>query len=419
METCCTQARRRPFAAIALALLSVTVGVSESNAQWTQWGGPGRNFSAASTGLAKSWPTEGPRKIWSRDLGEGYSAILVDHGKLFTMYRRDDQEIVVSLDAATGKSLWEYAYDSSPKKGHIDEFGRGPRATPLIVGNHIYTIGVAAKMHCLDKSTGKVVWEHDLWDEFKGNVQGHGYSSSPVAYKNTVIALVGGKGASIVAFDQKTGDVAWKALDFKNSFSSPRIFKVHGEDQLVTFMAGEAIGVDPNNGNLKWRYAIKNQWNQNVCMPVMADENHLFLSTNLVGARGLKLTPDGDKTKVEELWSTRKVQFYHVTSVEDGGYVYGSSGGRGPSFVSAVNIKTGKIAWRQRGFSKANCIKADGRLIILDEDGVLALATATPEELTVHSKVELLDNPAWTVPTLVGKTLYVRDKKTVTALDLG
>ena len=151
----------------------------------------------------------------------------------------------------------------------------------------------------------------------------------------------------------------------------------------------------------------------------MADANHIFFSSPMAGAKGLKLTNSGGKTEIEEVWATRKIQFYHVTSVRQGDYVYGTTGMRAPAFMSAINVKTGEIAWRKRDFAKANVIGADGKLIILDEDGNLAIATATPEDLVVHSKVELLDKVAWTVPTLVGKTLFVRDKNTIRALDLG
>jgi outer membrane protein assembly factor BamB len=402
---------------VALLLVgSATVGRPPSGG-WTQWGGPNQNFVAASEGLAESWPEQGPRKLWTRELGEGYSAILVDGGRLYTMYRDGDQEAVVALDAKTGKTVWAHKYDSMPAEGHIHRFGDGPRSTPLILGDRIYAIGVSGRFHCLNKKDGSVVWSHDLWDEFDGNFLNHGYSSSPVAYKNTVITLVGGEEQSLVAFDKKTGDVAWKKHSFKNSYSSPKVFDVGGRDEIIVFMATELIGIDPNNGDLRWQYPIENQWEQNISMPVMVD-GILFLSSSQVGARGLKLTPEGKKTAVEEVWSTRKIQFYHVNTVQVGDYVYGSTG-NGPAFMAAVNVKTGEIAWRKRGFAKANCVYADGKLIILDEDGTLYLTSASPEDLTVHSQVELLDRVSWTVPTLVGKTLYVRDKATILALDLG
>jgi outer membrane protein assembly factor BamB len=400
-----------------LALATVTLG-EPSPESWTQWGGPNQDFRAPSAGLADSWPEEGPKKLWSRDLGEGYSAILVEDGRLYTMYRDEDKEVVIALDAGDGETIWEHRYDHAPAEGHITQYGKGPRSTPLIDGDRIYTIGVAGKMHCLNKKDGKVLWSHELWgDEFGGSFLNHGYSSSPVAYKDTVLALVGGEGHGIVAFNKKDGSVAWQALDYTNSYSTPRIYDVGGQDQLIVFMAEALIGVDPSNGELAWEYPHQNQWGQNINMPVMVD-GHLFMSSLEAGAKGLKLTRNGAKTEVEDVWTSRKIQFYHVTSVREGDYVYGSTGGQ-VHFMSAVNVKTGEIAWRKRGFAKANVVYADGRLIILDEDGKLALTTATPEDLTVHSEVSLLDKVAWTVPTIVGKTMFVRDKTNILALDLG
>jgi len=404
---------------LVLALLLVvtaTVGQPPSGG-WTQWGGPTQDFRAASTGLAASWPEAGPRKLWTRELGEGYSAILVDSGRLYTMYRDGDQEAVACLNSKTGETVWEHKYAAAPHESHVQQFGDGPRSTPLISGDMLYTIGVAGKIHGLNKKDGTVVWSHDLWNDFGGNPLNHGYSSSPIAYKNTVIVPVGGEGQSLVAFDKKDGHVVWKQHSFKNSYSTPKVVDVGGRDELIVFMAKQLIGIDPTSGDLRWEYPIENQWGQNISMPVMVDGT-LLLSSLQAGSRGLKLTRDGDKTALEEVWSTRKIQFYHVATARDGDYVYGSTG-NGPAFMTAINIKTGEIAWRKRGFAKANCLYADGKLIILDEDGMLYLTTANPEDLTVHSQVELLDKVSWTVPTLVGKTLYVRDKSSILALDLG
>lgn len=403
---------------LGLAGVLAIAGVVHA-ADWPQWGGRNQDFKADATGLAESWPDDGPKKIWKRDLGEGYSGIVAEGERLYTMYRSDGKEIVVALNAADGTTVWEHKYEAVPSDIHVKQFGEGPRSTPLIDGDHLYTIGVSGKLHCLNKHDGKVYWSHDVWKEFDGNILNHGYSSSPMSYKDTLIVLVGGDSASIVAFDKGDGHVVWKNQSFDNSYSTPKIINVDGEDQIVTFMANEIIGVSPTDGSLKWRYEIGNQWGQNVCMPVWDPEsNMLFFSVMTAGSRGVKLTRNGDKTDVEEVWSTRKIQFYHVTAVGVGDYVYGSTG-NGPSFFAAINMKNGDIAWRKRGLAKATCVYADGRLIILDEDGHLVLATATPEEFVVHSKVPLLEKVAWTVPTVVGKKMYVRDQSTIMALDLG
>lgn len=406
--------------ATALAVLCACNAAPSSRAPWGQWGGPNQDFAVETTGLADQWPEKGPERIWERELGDGYSAILADGGRLYTMYRSEDKETVIAMDAQSGKTVWEYKYDSAPHEGHVEQFGGGPRSTPLLYGDRLYTIGVAGKMHCLNKENGKVYWTHDLWgSEFNGTILNHGYSNSPVAYKNTIIVMVGGEGTSLVAFDKNDGHVVWKSQDFANSYSTPKLINVGGEDQLACYMGSEMVGIDPNNGDLKWRFDHENRWKQNVCMPMWDGKDTLFFSNLHSGSHGLKLTRVGNETKAEELWSTRKIQFYHVTSVRVGDYIYGLSGQNTPCFFSAINMKTGKIAWRKRGFSNATTILADGKLIILDSDGTLALAKATPEEFKVLSKASIVESVAWTVPTLVGKTLYVRDKKKIMALDLG
>lgn len=412
----CCELRR--YALLSAAAWTITVASCTTQERWTQWGGEHQDFKSSSTGLADSWPEAGPAKLWERELGEGYSGILADGNRLYTMYASGDEEVVVALSAKNGDTLWEHKYPSTPHEDHVTQFGTGPRSTPLLSGGRLYTVGISGTMHCLSAKTGKVIWTHHLWKEFDYTFLQHGYASSPIAYKDTVIVPVGGEGHSFVAFDKKDGHLVWQNQSFSNSYSTPKLINIDGEDQLVCFMATEIVGFDPNNGALKWQYPLKNQWGQNVCMPAWGDDNHLVFSTPQAGSRGVKLARNGDKTDVQELWSTRKIQFYHTTAVRVGDYVYGSSGTRAPCFFSAINVKTGKIAWRERGFAKATCVYADGRFIILDEDGHLALATATPEGLTVHSKVQLLDKVSWTVPTVVGTTLYVRDKTTIMALDL-
>ena len=157
-------------AAWALSVASSMFLVPDARAQWTQFGGPGQEFKVEDAGIAKEWPPEGPRKVWSRKLGEGYSSILAHEGRLYTMYRSDKKEIVVSLDAETGNTLWEYDYVALPPRGHDSQYGDGPNATPLLADGRLYTIGLSMAMHCLESATGKLLWSRDLLGEFGGNV---------------------------------------------------------------------------------------------------------------------------------------------------------------------------------------------------------------------------------------------------------
>ncbi len=403
-------------------VLAASVGAAlaqPAQAPWTQCAGPSQDWTVETSGLADKWPESGPPRLWTREIGEGYSAILADGNRLYTMHRQGSDEVAICLDATSGETVWEHKYNCDPKPGHVTQFGSGPRGTPLLVNGKLFTIGVSGMMHCLDAKSGKPVWTRQLWDDLGGSVLNHGYSSSAIPYKDTIIAMVGGEGHAFVSLKQSDGAVVWQKHDFTNSYSTPKIIDLDGQDHMVGFMADEIVGMDPATGELKWKYDIGNQWKQNVCLPLWGDDNILFFSTSEGGSRGVKLTRDGDSVKMQQLWETRKIQFYHVTAVRAGNFIFGSTGAMDPCFMSCLNVKNGEVAWRERGFSKATCIYADKKLIILDEDGTLALAAPDARGLNVRSKVPLLSKVAWTVPTLSGRTLFVRDQKSIMALDLG
>lgn len=405
---------------IALFLFVVILPIkAQTQNTWTQWGGPNRDFMVDSKGLANSWSESGPKKLWKRDLGEGHSAIITDGERLYTMYRNGEKEFAIALDPKTGKTIWEYSYDA-PTAGMNYEFGYGPHATPLVVEDKIFTVGALANLHALDKKTGKVLWSHDLLKEYGGKKFDRGYSPSPIAYKDMIILTVGGTGQALMAFKQKDGSVAWKKQDLAVSPSSHLIIKVDGQEQLAAFMGKAITGIDPNNGELLWSHTHETSYGLNITTPVWGSDNLLYISSAYNGgSRVLKLERDKTgKTNVTELWFNNKMRLHHGTAIRIGDNVYGSSGDFGPAFVVAAEVKTGKILWQDRSFSKANLLYADGKMIILDEDGTLAIATVSAEGMKILSQVELMDKLSWTAPTLVGKTLYVRDRKTVVALDL-
>jgi outer membrane protein assembly factor BamB len=231
--------------------------------------------------------------------------------------------------------------------------------------------------------------------------------------------MVGGPSSSLVAFNQKDGTVAWKKHDFRNSTSSPILINVDGQDQLVAFMYGEVVGVDPAKGDLLWSHAHPVEYGLNTITPVWGPDNLLFISSGYNGgSRVIKLSRAGDKTNVEELWAHGLMRVHFTNAIRVGEVVYGSSGDFGPAPFTAVNVKTGKVLWRNRTFPRASFLLAEGRFIILDEDGDLLLATPTPEGLTVAPKVTLLSNNSWTVPSLAGTRLYLRDRKNIMALEL-
>jgi outer membrane protein assembly factor BamB len=420
MPTALRNQNRNVIVLVAVFLLTLSPAAFGQSSDWAQWGGPHRNFTSDTKGLATSWPATGPQRVWQRELGEGYSAIAVERGMLFTMYRKGENEVVIALDAATGKTVWEQSYAAPFAPEYDMSNGPGPHATPLVTGNFVFASGATGKLHCLDKKSGKVLWSRDLINEFHGTLRVNGYSCSPIAYKDKIVMMVGGAASSLVALNQKDGSVAWKKHDFRNSTASPIVINVDGQDQLVAFMFGEVVGVDPNNGDLLWSHSHPVDFGLNTSTPIWGADNLLFVSSGYNGgSRVLKLSRAANKTTVEELWAHGLMRVHFTNAIRVGDLVYGSSGDFGPAPFTAIDVKTGKVVWRNRTFPRASFVFADGRFIILDEDGDLLLATPAAEGLTVTAKVAVLSNNAWTVPSLAGTRLYLRDRKNILALELG
>jgi outer membrane protein assembly factor BamB len=391
---------------------------SAPSSDWLQWGGQGRDFIAPATKLPSSWPAGGPRKLWSRDLGDGLSGIAVEGTTLYTAYRRGSQEVVTALDARTGKTLWEYGYDS-PFKNFTGGVGDGPHAMPQIIGDRLVTASAMGLIHSLDKKTGKVVWSRDLYKEFGATRLPHGYACHALPYKDSLILLAGGRGSAALALRQSDGAVLWKSMDSKNAYSSPLLIEVDGQPQVVALMAFEVIGFSPDDGRLLWRHLHETQHGIAISTPVWAPGNLLVISSAYNGgSRVLELRQSEGKTTVKELWHNQKLQAHFGTVVRHGDYLYFISGYNGPAFLTCVNLRSGQVAWQERGFSKGQLVKAGEKLILLDEDGTLALIEAAPAGLKVLAKESILQRTSWTPPTLSGTKLYLRDLKSLMALDL-
>lgn len=447
---------------------------------WCRWGGPRGDFHVATADLAEKWPEAGPKKLWRRDLGDGYSSIAFEDGVLYTMYwqqapesaddkaakkkgdeeaeptedsgdsdkdgddgdedkdedknedknednkgkpdpdatRKIGSEIVVALDAATGKTIWEYQYPANWQRDMSVEYGPGPNSTPLITGDRVYTIGAMVQFVCLDKKTGKKIWGHDLREEYDAPPMRYGFGCSPFEYKDTIILNVGAKGHSFIAFDKKDGSIVWQNKGLTPGYATPQLIDFEGEEQLLILDGERVAGLNPGTGDLLWKYEFAAD--SNLSTPVWGKDNTIFISSayGKGAARLIKLTREDGKTKAEELWKTKKLRIHHGNAMRLGDVIIGSSGDFGSALLVALDATTGKVLWRKRGFSKATFVYGDGKLIILDEDGHLALTTPGQEKIKIHSKAEVCKRIAWTTPTLVGSKLYLRDRKQIVALDL-
>jgi len=415
---------KRVVLAVVMVITAVSLSAQTTAPAWTQFGGPTRDFVVPSTGLASTWPATGPKRLWTRPLGEGHSSILFENGRLYTQYRplatrRSEEEVVVALDASTGKTIWEYRY-ASPTAGVDFSQGAGPHATPLIVGNRLFAVGSRRDFFALDKVTGKVLWRHDLIKDFGAPGPNRGMANSPLLFNDTIVLPIGGRGQALGGFNPETGALLWKGGSVEYAPASPITIDVDGQKQIVLFGGDRIAGINPANGSELWTHPHKTDWGLNISTPLWTPSDHLLLLSSAygVGTRALELHQAGGKTTVKERWAAPRARSHIGTIIRIGDTAYLSSGDFGPAFLTAINTTTGALAWQDRAFARAQMLYADNKLIILDEDGTLAIATVSAQGLKVLARASILEHLSWTPPTLIGKTLYVRDRRVIAAYDL-
>lgn len=415
---------------IALVLGLLAVGVSRVQAAdgpspgpavaadgggWPQWAGPQRNFAVPGPGVG-TWGDGGPKKLWQRDLGNGYSSIASDGQNLYTLDRDGDRERVLAVRADSGETVWESAYDAPHLEGMRMGYGSGPHSTPLVEGGRVFTVGATAQFVAWNAGDGKELWRHDLWGELGGNLLRRGYAASPLAYGDTVILPVGGEAQGFIAFDQGTGEVRWRSPSFDASQSSPILIEASGGPQLIGFVADQVVAVNPATGEDLWRHPHPAGAVYNIGTPQFTDDGLLVVSSAYGGGtRGLAPSED----RAEERWHTSRMKVHFSNTIQTGGLLLGSSGNVGSLILTAVDLANGDVLWKNRGLGRVNLLRlGDGRVLALGEDGDLSLLRVDREGVEVLSSSRIHDGKTWTVPILVGGSLYLRNEGALMAFEL-
>ena len=401
--------KTRPIV-IAATLLAVALTLPTRAADWTRYGGPNADHTVADADL-KPWGKSGPKTLWSRDLGDGHSEVLHRKGRLYTMYRDADagEEVIVSLNALTGETIWEHRYPVAMKEGQTDQFGFGPNTTPLILGDRIFTAGFVGDVRALDVDSGKVLWQANLADDHGAPHLYFGYASSPIEWDGNVLFLTGGKESALV-LSAKDGSVQWRGPEVPISYSTPRIFDVEGDPQLMFMAPTEVVGISMNSGDVAWRFPHQNQWDTNCLGPWYEDGLMFVSSSGDAGSRSYKLS-DG---KFEEVADNLKVKLSFASVVREGGIMYASAG----KAMVAHDIATGENLWQKRFAPDTSVVMAGDRSLLLSNEGTLYLTELSTKKLKVLAEAELLEKPARTAPTINGSIVYLRDQKKLMALDL-
>lgn len=414
-----------------LVFVACILLVRETRADWPEWAGPHRDFHVRGVKLADAWPEQGPRMLWRRKLGDGYSSIVTstrpskdpsELGRkiLITMYRSADLERIVALSTQTGETVWEHKYEAEFREGtDVKQFGPGPLATPLIVDDSVCCVGITGNMHCLDLNDGSVRWKADLLGELGGTNLFRGYSSSPIRFRDTAILPVGGKGQGLVAFRVSDGSIAWRQHDFQISHVSPIMATVDGQMQLVAVAHETIVGCDPVTGRLLWRHDHPIDGGYVSSTPVQTAKGDIFFSAAYGhGSYCVRIEEEQGEYSAVEAWKNHQMRVHHSNVIRIDNVLFGTSGDFSAIFFAAVDSTSGKLLWHDRKLGRSNCLFADGKCVMLREDGTLFLAKLTRKEAIVLSEKKLFDGRAWTSPTLDKNRLFIRNREEIMALEL-
>ncbi len=396
-----------------VSLLAGTTLVAED---WPQFLGPNRDGVYAGPALADSWPEDGPARVWTKRVGQGFAGPVVADGRLILFHRIGNVEVIEALDALTGRTQWSHEDVTS----YRDDFGfdEGPRSVPVVADGRVYTFGAQGRLHALDLETGRVLWSEDTRRRFDVRKGFFGAAGSPLVQGGRVLANIGGREAGIVAFDAETGDVLWTATDDEASYSSPVGATFDGQRSGVFFTRNGLVAVDPATGSVRFQLRRRSRLGAsvNAATPLIIDDLIFLSATYGTGAVTLRVSGN----ELTPLWASDDVMSNHyATSVYHDGYLYGYHGRQeyNPSF-RAVELRTGTVRWSEDRFHAGTVTLAGDRLLILRETGELILADASPDRFRPIARAQVLDPPVRAYPALANGYLYARNEDTLVCLDL-
>jgi len=392
---------RSIFPTIILFLTCVSTSIAADQANWPQWRGPSFDLRSDETNWRSVWPAAGPAILWKTNVGIGYSSVTVVGNRLLTMGHTDGEETVYCLDARTGHPLWTQRYPGEL----TDNMNKGgPGSTPSIDGQMVYSMGREGQLYGLRLDDGEVVWSHNLQDLLGVELPDWGLTCSPLVRGGQLFVEVG----RLAAFDKRTGELQWQTNTFPAGYGSPTPLQVQGLDCVSVLHNEGLLIVDQRDGQEIEFVPWETSYLTNSTSPLVM-EDKIFLSTGYERGCGL-FQWKGDH--LETVYENREMSNHMNNSVFWKDHLYGFDGnahrGRTVRLV-CMEAATGKVMWSQLGLGCGALMVADGKLVILSEEGELVIAAANPKEYTELSRVVAVPERCWTVPVLVDGQIYCRN----------
>jgi len=378
-----------------------------------QFLGPDRNGVLPGPRLQTNWSAHPPELIWRRPVGAAWSGFAIVGNVCLTQEQRDGNELVTTSDLATGAPLWSHA---DPAHFNTTIAGEGPRATPTVVSNRVFTFGATGVLNCLDLGTGKLLWSHDVVAESQAKIAQWGCASSPLVVNNLVVVHGGeGGGKSLFAYRIQDGEPAWVGGTSDASYASPVLATLAGVPQVLAFNDGTVSGHDPDTGATLW----ERPWgNGNVvcASPVIMSSNRVLFSSGYgVGAELLEISQNATgKFSAKQVWKSMrmKAKFAHLF-VRDG-FLYGLDDG----ILACVDLQDGSLRWKEGRYGHGQGLLVGDLYLLVAESGELVLLRPTPDAPNELARHRVFNSKTWNPIALSGDRLLVRNDREAACLRL-
>jgi outer membrane protein assembly factor BamB len=383
--------------------------VVKASAHWTNFRGPDRDGHYRQQQVRTDWG--GPlTPLWKQPIGGGYGSFVIAGGRAFTIEQRGGRELAAAYDLETGREEWTSAWDA---RFEGSPGGGGPRATPTWDDGRVFVLGATGEFRAIDAATGRTLWRTNMLADAGAANTDHGISASPLVVDDTVVVLPGGSnGQSVVAYDRQSGKRVWSALDDRPAYSSPMLVTLAGVRQILAHTETRLVGLSPANGTLLWEFPWHTPYAS--AQPLITAPDRVFISAESDAAM-LQLAAGADgQLMARELWRTTRMNNKFTSAVLHDGFIYGLD----EAILACIDAATGDLKWKGGRYGYGQVMLASGYLIVLTEEGELALVRADPASHQEITRFSAIEGKTWNHPAMSDGLLLIRNSEEMAAFDL-
>jgi outer membrane protein assembly factor BamB len=385
------------------------IAAALANPEWPGFRGADRAAHSRGPIISTNWTTNPPKQLWKISVGPGWSSFAVAGNFLFTQEQRGPMETVVCYAADTGREIWTRQIET-----RFDDpmGGPGPRATPTLAKGGLFVTGATGTLLRLNPISGEIVWQGNLKTAAGRGVPIWGFAASPLVVGPTVIVQAGGPGTGktgLLGFDAESGTLRWSVADGNDSYSSPQLNTIAGEELVLMLTNDGLLLAEPGTGKMRLKYEWK-FGNYRALQPCVIDDDMILLQTPMsFGTRAIRISKTNGQLTAQELWTSRNLKPDFTDLVTYQGFAYGNDAG----ILTCIDLKTGDRKWKGGRYGKGQVLLLEnsGLLLVAAEDGRAVLVRADPNEHSEVDSFKALEGKTWNHPVVVGDKLYLRNSQ--------